>query len=134
MYIYIYTHIYTYIYIHIYFVRSIGGPHLPLYWVNKWSTFTPKQTPKQQQKYKEHRAYIFSYAKNKNLIQKFWVNKWSTLVFKKLSQNVDHLLTLMRPTYLPSFYTPQEQCPKLAETPIFMVVWKNHTHKPQNAL
>ena len=36
------------IYVYMYVVESTSGPHLPLYWVNKWPTFTPQKKTKQQ--------------------------------------------------------------------------------------
>ena len=132
-------HVCIYIYIHtyIYAAGSISCPHLPLCWVNKWSSFTPPPNKKQQNnKITFHQTPgVESFLskerfKNPYLKQTFWVNKWSIFAFENLSQDADHLLTLAWTTFWPSFlHTPKKQCPKWTETTISEWSWRKlHTN------
>ena len=62
---------YIYIYIHnIYAVGSISGPHLPIYWISKWSTFTLQTKPKQHKNIKQWKYSVcFIKERSKNMFQ-----------------------------------------------------------------
>ena len=97
-------------------VGSISGPHLPLPPPKKQqNNKTAKHITKRGEKFFQERF------KQRVLKQTSWVNKWSTCAFKHLSQNADHLLTLVWTTYWPSFWHPQKTMPNLAETHICSV-------------
>ena len=119
-----------YIYVYIYIYWCCG--------VNKWSTFSFVAF------LRFSKMFFFLQGewdilkkiklKNQKIQQNSRVDKWSTFASKNSKQNVDHLLTLLWTTYWPYFLTQKctkKHCPKLAETPIFIVFSEKHTSKQQ---